>query len=107
MNRAAGAERKTDLWLAGQHVVPSSGRYFVDRNPEDDSPYAQVAEGSLEDIDRAVQTAQAAFASYGRTLACEREAWLARAAALLERYRSEFVDILIDEVGSPFGKAQF
>lgn len=107
MDRATGAPHEVDLWLAGQRVAPLSGRYFVDRNPEDDSPYARVAEGEVEDIDRAVQAAHAAFAGYGRTLASEREAWLSRAAALMEQYRGEFVDILIDEVGSPFGKAQF
>jgi vanillin dehydrogenase len=96
-----------DLWIGGARVAPSTGRYFIDRNPEDDRPYARVAEGSAADIDRAVQSAHAAFADYRRTLAAEREAWLSRAAALIERDRGEFVDILIDEVGSPFGKAQF
>lgn len=107
MNESRRTDRTIDLWIGGERVAPSSGRYFVDRNPEDDSPYARVAEGSAADVDRAVQSAHAAFAAYGRTLAAEREAWLCRAAALVEQYRDEFVDILIDEVGSPFGKAQF
>ncbi|MBW7903751.1 MAG: aldehyde dehydrogenase family protein [Rhodocyclaceae bacterium] len=107
MNESRRTDRTIDLWIGGERVAPSSGRYFVDRNPEDDSPYARVAEGSADDIDRAVQSAHAAFAAYGKTLAAEREAWLCRAAALVEQYRDEFVDILIDEVGSPFGKAQF
>ena len=100
-------EQATDLWICGERVAPSSGQYFTDRNPEDDSPYARVAEGSVVDIDRAVQSAHAAFATYGKTLAADREAWLCRAAALIEKYREELVDILIDEVGSPFGKAHF
>lgn len=107
MNPGKTRDRTIDLWIGGERVAPSSGRYFVDRNPEDDSPYARVAKGSIDDIDRAVHSAHAAFATYGRTLAAEREAWLCRAAALVEQYRDEFVDILIDEVGSPFGKAQF
>lgn len=104
---ANGNERTVDLWIDGRRVAPLSGQYFVDRNPEDDSPYARVAAGSVADIDRAVHSAHAAFAAYGTTLAAEREAWLSRAAALVEKYRNDFVDILIDEVGSPFGKAQF
>ncbi|CAB1368398.1 aldehyde dehydrogenase family protein [Denitratisoma oestradiolicum] len=96
-----------DLWIGGERVAPASGKYFIDRNPEDDSPYARVAEGNIADVDRAVQTAHQAFASYGKTMAADREAWLCRAATLMEKYRDEFVDILIDEVGSPFGKAQF
>jgi acyl-CoA reductase-like NAD-dependent aldehyde dehydrogenase len=101
------SEQMADLWIGGERVAPSSGQYFTDRNPEDDSPYARVAEGSVADIDRAVQNAHAAFATYSKTLAADREAWLCRAAALIEKYREELVDILIDEVGSPFGKAHF
>ncbi|QDX80252.1 aldehyde dehydrogenase [Denitratisoma sp. DHT3] len=96
-----------DLWIGGQHVAPATGRYFIDRNPEDDAPYAQVAEAGADDVDRAVQAAHAAFDGYRRTLAADREAWLSRAAAIVERRRQEFVDVLTDEVGSPFGKAQF
>ena len=102
-----GSDQMTDLWIGGARVSPSSGQYFIDRNPEDDSPYARVAEGSVADVDRAVQSAHTAFASYSKTLAADREAWLCRAAALIEKYRDELVDILIDEVGSPFGKAHF
>lgn len=101
------SNQTTDLWIDGERVPPSSGQYFIDRNPEDDSPYACVAEGSDTDINRAVQSAHATFASYSKTLAADREAWLCRAATLIEKYREELVDILIDEVGSPFGKAHF
>lgn len=100
-------DRKVDLWIGGARVAPSSGEYFIDRNPEDDSAYARVAAANAADVDRAVQSAHAAFAGYGKTLAAEREAWLCRAAALIEQQRDEFVGLLIDEVGSPFGKAQF
>ncbi len=102
-----GRSAPFDLWIGGARVAPSSGRYFIDRNPDNDQPYAEVAEGSAADIDRAVQAAHDAFPRYSKSLAAEREAWLSRAAALIEQRRGEFVDILIDEVGSPFGKAQF
>lgn len=102
-----GKDKTVDLWIDGKRTPSASGGYFVDRNPEDDSTYALVAEGGTGDIARAVQSAHAAFATYRTTLAAEREAWLSRAAALVEKYRGDFVDLLIDEVGSPFGKAQF
>lgn len=96
-----------DLWIGGRYVAPGSGRYFDDRNPDDDSTIAHIAEATTQDVDSAVQAAQAAFQGYGRTLAAEREAWLSRAAGILERRRQEMADILIDEVGSPVGKALF
>lgn len=102
----AGVPR-CDLWIGGRSVPARSGRYFDDRNPEDDSVLALIAEGGVEDVDAAVCTADAAFASYGRTLAAEREAWLSRAAGIMEGRRKALVELLIEEVGSPIGKAEF
>ncbi len=96
-----------DLWIGGRSVPARSGRYFDDRNPEDDSVLAQIAEGGVEDVDAAVRAADAAFTGYGRTLAAEREAWLSRAASIMESRRRALVELLIDEVGSPVGKAEF
>jgi len=99
--------RKWDHWIGGAGVPSESGQYLDDLNPEDDSVFAQLAAGTKRDIDKAVDAAQQAFQTYSRSLAVEREAILSKTAALLEQNRQEFVDILIDEVGSPIGKAQF
>ena len=106
-NGNARGKRTTDLWIGGSRISPISEKYFIDRNPEDNSFYARVAEGNADDIDRAVRNAHATFATYSKTLASEREAWLCRAATLVEKYRDDFIDILIKEVGSPVGKAEF
>ncbi len=105
--RPQNALSPTDLWIGGERVTPSSGEYFIDRTPEDDSPYAKVAAANAADVERAVEAAHQAFASYCHTMAADREAWLSRAAAIIERRRQDFVDVLVDEVGSPFGKAHF
>ena len=94
-------------WIDGKPTPSDSGQHLDDLNPDDDSVYARLAAGTNSDIDRAVRSAQAAFPAYSKLLASEREAILSRAAGLVEQHRDEFVDILIDEVGSPFGKAQF
>lgn len=108
MNISSGTTvQSIDHWIGGERIAPSSGRYFTDNNPEDDTPYARVAEGDTKDIDRAVQSAHDAFKTYGKSMALEREAWLSKAAALVEKYRDDFLDILVKEVGSPIGKAHF
>ena len=99
--------RTWEHWISGQPTSSDSGQHIDDLNPDDDSVYTRLAAGTQSDIDKAVNTAQAAFQTYSKTLASEREAILSRAAGLLEQHRQEFVDILIDEVGSPVGKAQF
>nr|ART36099.1 B87 [uncultured bacterium]ART39901.1 J517 [uncultured bacterium] len=96
-----------DHWIGGQAVPPQGGTYFDDLSPLDDSVYARAADGNVADVERAVQAAQQAFPGFRKLLAKDREALLQKAAALLERDRQEFVDILIDEVGSPLVKAGF
>lgn len=99
--------RQVDLFIGGQWLPSSSGKYFDDRNPEDDSVFARAAHGTVEDIDRAVQCAHETFASYRLTLASQRENWLIKAAEQLEKDQDEFIEIIIAESGSPYNKAAF
>ena len=96
-----------DHWIAGKATAPSSAAYFPVNNPLDDSAIAQAAAGNAEDINRAVEAAQQAFQSFRLSLPKERERILCKAAELLERDRQEFIDILVDEIGSPVRKAGF
>ena len=54
-----------------------------------------------------MRNAHAAFATFRNTLPKERERILCKAAELLERDRDDFVNILVDEIGSPIRKAGF
>ena len=103
----ASPPTRLNHWIGGVETPPASGMYFDDRNPTDDSLYAEAARGNPHDVEHAVGAAHAAFASYGESLAKDRERLLARAADLLERQQKEFIDILVDEIGSPLRKAQF
>ena len=94
-------------WINNQSCASAGGETFSVRNPIDDSLFAEVAEGSPAEINLAVEAAHKAFHAYRQTSINDREAWLARAAALLEDRKSEFVDLLIDEAGSTFTKAHF
>lgn len=99
--------KKTELWIGGEWMAPSSGNYLDDLNPLDDSLYSRIADGTAQDMDRAVKVAREAFKANRGLLAHQRELWFLRAADLVERDRQEYLDILIDEIGSPIGKAQF
>jgi len=76
-------------------------------NPANQRPFAKVFMGQPDHMRMAIQAAYAAKDSWGRTLAAERELILQRSADVLESARQEVVDLLIDEAGSTFGKAQF
>lgn len=99
--------KQSELWIGGEHVAPSSGKYFDDLNPLDDSLYSRAAEATAADMDKAIQVAHEAFLANKHLLARDREVWFMNAASLVERDFKEYVDILIDEVGSPLGKAEF
>jgi acyl-CoA reductase-like NAD-dependent aldehyde dehydrogenase len=101
------AVRTVRLWIGGAEQEPAAGRYFEDRRPEDDALYALVAEADARDVDRAVRAAHAAFATYRGSTASEREAWLARAAGLLEERRDRFLEVLVDETGVPIRICRF
>ena len=96
-----------DLWIGGQSTPAATGKYFDDKNPLDDSVIAKAAEATPEDVDKAVQTAHAAFQTFKNSTAKAREGILSRAAEILQRDKDEFAQILIDEVGSPTFKAYF
>ena len=108
MNEPAARDYESvDLWIGGKNLPPQGGNYFETRNPLDDTVLTRVAAGSIADINAAVATARQAFLSFRASLPKERERILCKAAELLERDRDEFIDILVDEIGSPIRKAGF
>jgi len=76
-------------------------------NPANGKPVAKVFMCSAKEMTQAIDAAYAARESWGNTSPAEREIILIRAAEILEAKRGEIVDVLIDEAGSTFGKAQF
>lgn len=98
---------RTQLWIGGAWRPAADRRTLVDRNPENDSPYAEAARAGHADVDAAVEAAQHAFSSYRRSSAGEREGWMIKAAQLMEQRADAFADVLVDEIGSPIMKARF
>jgi vanillin dehydrogenase len=76
-------------------------------NPATQRPFAKVFMAQAEHMRAAIDAAHAAKSAWADTVPAERERLIMRAADELEAARSEMVDLLIDEAGSTFGKAQF
>ncbi|MCG8443459.1 MAG: aldehyde dehydrogenase family protein [Caulobacterales bacterium] len=104
---APRAARVLKLWIDGSWREASNGETFNDLNPLDDSVYAVAAKGTAVDMRAAVAAAKASFPYFKDTLPHERELWLLKAAEVMERRRRDMLDCLIDEIGSPAGKAAF
>ncbi len=105
-------DAKTDIktlqhFIGGEWVDAEGGNTFEDLNPLDDSLYANAARGTGNDMRKAIGAAKAAFPAYKETTPTERERWLLRVAEIMEERQKDLVDCLIDEIGSPIGKAMF
>jgi acyl-CoA reductase-like NAD-dependent aldehyde dehydrogenase len=97
----------TTPFINGSPIEGLSGALTDVINPANQLRFAKVFMGQAEHMRGAIDAADAAKASWGKTLAAARELILLRAADVMESARQEVVDILIGEAGSTFGKAQF
>jgi len=102
-----GSSFEAAIWIDGAPRPAKSGSVFDSLNPEDDSVYGRAAHGGVEDMLAAVASAKAACATFGETLAKDRERWLQKAAEIMEAREDDFVNALTDEIGSPKRKALF
>ncbi|MDN3310976.1 aldehyde dehydrogenase family protein [Microbacterium oryzae] len=72
-------------YIGGEFVEPIKGEYFEDITPVTGKPFCEVGRGTAEDIDRAVETAWKAFASWRHTSPAERGVILNRIADRIEQ----------------------
>ncbi|MFC4224934.1 acetaldehyde dehydrogenase ExaC [Lysinibacter cavernae] len=71
-------------WIGGEWVAPVKGQYFEDISPVNGKPFTEVARGTAEDIDAALDAAHKAAPAWGKTTAAERAAVLHRIADRIE-----------------------
>lgn len=89
----------TDLLIGGATAAAHNGAVFERRNPANGEVATRAAAASLEDVDRAVQAAQAAFPEWSAMLPGARRALLLKAADAMEARRAEFVERGVAEAG--------
>jgi len=71
-------------WIGGEWVAPVRGQYFEDISPVNGRPFAEVARGTAEDIELALDAAHKAAPAWGKTSAAERAAVLNRIADTID-----------------------
>jgi acyl-CoA reductase-like NAD-dependent aldehyde dehydrogenase len=94
-------------FIGGEWVSAEDGGTITSYNPLDDSVYCRAAAGTSNDMRKAISAARDAFPSFKDTTPTQRERMLLRAAELLEERQDQILACLIDEIGSPIGKAKF
>ncbi len=71
-------------YIGGEWVAPVKGQYFENISPVNGKPFTEVARGTAEDIEAALDAAHAAAPAWGRTSPAERANILNKIADRLE-----------------------
>ncbi|WP_030572035.1 aldehyde dehydrogenase [Streptomyces aureocirculatus] len=77
-------QARYDHYIGGEYVAPARGQYFENPSPVNGQPFTEVARGTAEDVERALDAAHAAAPAWGRTSVGERAAILRQIADRME-----------------------
>ncbi|SQC30423.1 EPTC-inducible aldehyde dehydrogenase [Rothia kristinae] len=72
-------------FIGGEWTPPAKGRYFENVTPVTGKVFCEIARGTAEDIDAALDAAHAAAPAWGRTAPAERAAVLLKIAERMEQ----------------------
>jgi aldehyde dehydrogenase (NAD+) len=89
------------FYIDGQWVAPATPKTLDVINPATEAVAGHISMGSAVDVDRAVQAARKAFASYSQTSVTERQALL---EAIIAEYQKRYADMaaaITEEMGAP------
>src|SRR5918996_5682689 len=97
--------RELGPFIHGEMVPATSGETFDSINPATGEIVARVGQASVEDVDRAVQSAQKGFAVWSGFPAAQRGRILNRAASLLRERNDELAHEEVLDTGKPISEA--
>ena len=95
------------LLIDGDWRPASSGATIPVIDPSDGQPFTAIAQGTGEDIDRAVAAARKAFdGAWGRVSAVDRGRMLTRLSRLILDHHRELADLECRDTGKPIQQAE-
>lgn len=94
------------FYIGGAWVEPATSARLGVENPSTAETFAEIALGSVADVDRAVAAARAAFPAYSATTKTERIALLQAIVAVYERRLDDVARAISQEIGAPLSLAR-
>ena len=94
-------KEKYGNFINGKFVAPVGGEYFDNTSPIDNTQIAKYPRSQKEDVDLAVQAANAAKEAWGNTSAAERAALLNKVADIIAANAEEFALVETCDNGKP------
>ena len=92
--------QNVQLLIHGQSVNSSSEQTFERISPIDGTVASTASSATLEDVDKAIESAHQAFAIWSQLSPTERRLRLLKAADLMDQKTEQFIEIGIRETGS-------
>ena len=77
-------KNRYDHFIGGEYIAPKKGQYFENPTPVTGQNFTEVARGTAEDVDAALDAAHAAAPAWGKTSAGERANILNKMADRIE-----------------------
>jgi aldehyde dehydrogenase len=78
-------QSRYDHYIGGEYVPPAKGQYFENPSPVNGQVFCEVARGTADDVERALDAAHGAADAWGRTSPTERANILNRIADRMEQ----------------------
>ncbi|MCO8272983.1 aldehyde dehydrogenase family protein [Actinoplanes sp. TRM 88003] len=78
-------ESRYDHFIGGEYVPPAKGQYFANPSPVTGQDFCEVARGTAEDVEKALDAAHGAADAWGRTSTAERANILNKIADRMEQ----------------------
>ncbi len=95
------ALKKYDHYIDGAWAAPAANRYFASVDPSTGEPFAEIAEGDAEDVNRAVGAAQLALKGWRQVEPSERGRTLHRISARIIKELDELAHLETVDTGFP------
>ena len=87
------------MYINGKFVESSSGKWINVLNPSTEEVISRQPDGTVEDVDAALDAAKAAQKEWAKTPACERAEYLKKMANGIRARENDFVEIIMREQG--------
>ncbi|GAA2777167.1 aldehyde dehydrogenase family protein [Saccharopolyspora taberi] len=91
---AVSFAQRYDHFIGGEYVKPVKGEYFDNITPVTGERFTEIARGTHEDVERALDAAEAAAPAWGRTSPAERAAIL---NGIADRMEAELTRLAVAE----------
>ncbi|MGB1539570.1 MAG: aldehyde dehydrogenase family protein, partial [Rickettsiales bacterium] len=95
-------KRQFNLFINGKWVKPSGNEWFDTFNPATREKLGQIAQGTPEDVDKAVKAARAAQKGWESLSGHERAKYLYAIARLMQKHARLFAVLEVLDNGKPF-----